>query len=147
MPRPSTCTGTLRCVVFSPLYFLPHLSYLSLSQDGEPAEAFSVLAAHFPFFHPKDSPPIVAFVGVANTHNYVYWSGTRWTRTDSRITVSLNVPTYLRSSNVNDCPNAPTALPILTLDFVPETPTRQRLQRSRYQFLTSLSHTFLISGY
>ncbi|KAJ7492054.1 hypothetical protein FB451DRAFT_1165233 [Mycena latifolia] len=103
------------------------------AKNNEPAEAFSVSVASFPFFHPKDSAPIVAFVGDTNTRNYAYWAGTRWMRTDSAVTVKAGSTLYLRSADVTICPDGPVASIKRKLSFSldpPDTPSPQRTHHS-----------------
>ncbi|KAJ7780345.1 hypothetical protein B0H14DRAFT_2961425 [Mycena olivaceomarginata] len=103
-------------------------------KDGEEAELFSVIASHFPLFHPRDSPPIVAFVGEVNTHSYVYWNGSKWMRTDAPVTVKARTPLFLRSHNVTVCLNGPSVSPAKRkLSFsleTPESPSPQRIRRT-----------------
>ncbi|KAJ7785285.1 hypothetical protein DFH07DRAFT_763880 [Mycena maculata] len=66
-------------------------------ENGEVAENFYVIAIHFPYFHPKDSAPIVKFVGEANTLIYSYWTGSKWMRTDATIPVKAGLPVFILS--------------------------------------------------
>ncbi|KAJ7721965.1 hypothetical protein DFH07DRAFT_783990 [Mycena maculata] len=66
-------------------------------KNGEAAENFYVIAIHFPYFHPKDSAPIVKFVGEANTLIYSYWTGSKWMRTDAAIPVKAGLPVFILS--------------------------------------------------
>ncbi|KAJ7778062.1 hypothetical protein B0H14DRAFT_2963189 [Mycena olivaceomarginata] len=103
-------------------------------KDGEEAELFSVITSHFPLFHPRDSPPIVAFVGEVNTHSYVYWNGSKWMRTDAPVTVKARTPLFLRSHNVTVCLNGLSVSPAKRkLSFsleTPESPSPQRIRRT-----------------
>ncbi|KAJ7688036.1 hypothetical protein B0H17DRAFT_1135877 [Mycena rosella] len=74
---------------------------ISSIQDHEPAEAFSVVALHFPLFHPKDSPLIVQFVGELNARNFSFWDGQWWKRTDAAITVQSAWTDLLPSHNAS----------------------------------------------
>ncbi|KAJ7739050.1 hypothetical protein DFH07DRAFT_778844 [Mycena maculata] len=79
-------------------------------KNGEAAENFYVITIHFPYFHPKDSAPIVKFVGEANTLIYSYWTGSKWMRTDAAIPVKAGLPVFMRSADVTDCLDGPTAV-------------------------------------
>jgi hypothetical protein len=118
------------CAIVSFLFIF----VLTGHQDGEEAELFSVIASHFPLFHPRDSPPIVAFVGEVNTHSYVYWNGSKWMRTDAPVTVKARTPLFLRSHNVTVCLNGPSVSPAKRkLSFsleTPESPSPQRIRRT-----------------
>ncbi|KAJ7041940.1 hypothetical protein C8F04DRAFT_1390809 [Mycena alexandri] len=80
-------------------------------KDNVAAEVFLVAAPNFPFFHPKDAPSIVDFLGgEAATQNYAYWSpDKRWMRTNLPITVKANTPLFLKSPNVAICLDGPTS--------------------------------------
>ncbi|KAJ7892723.1 hypothetical protein B0H14DRAFT_2685384 [Mycena olivaceomarginata] len=78
--------------------------------------------SYFPLFHPRDSPPIVAFVGEVNTHSYVYWNGSKWMRTDAPVTVKARTPLFLCSHNV-------TRKLSFSLE-TPESPSPQRIRRT-----------------
>jgi hypothetical protein len=106
---------------------------LTVHQDGEEAELFSVVTSHFPLFHPHDSPPIIAFVGEVNTHSYVYWNRLKWMCTDAPVTVKAHTLLFLRSHNVTVCLNGPSVSPVkckLSCSLeTPESPSPQQIRR------------------
>ncbi|KAJ7688908.1 hypothetical protein B0H14DRAFT_2652976 [Mycena olivaceomarginata] len=101
------------------------------SQD--PAELFRISAVNFPFFHPRDSNAITAIVSDPNKiNNFAYWDGGRWLRTDAPVLVKLNVPLYLRASNVTTCVDGPTAKRKISLELDSDdspSPQRARIER------------------
>ncbi|KAJ6511356.1 hypothetical protein C8R47DRAFT_1064938 [Mycena vitilis] len=82
-------------------------------KDNVAAEAFSVQAPGFPFFHPRDCPSIVEFLTEQSgqpvkLQTYGYWTGSLWMRTDIAVTAKAKTPLYLRSSSVTVCLDGPT---------------------------------------
>ncbi|KAJ7710169.1 hypothetical protein B0H16DRAFT_1480739 [Mycena metata] len=109
-------------------------------KDDVAAEVFLVAAPNFPFFHPRDAPVIVDFLGgEAAAQNYAYWSpDKRWMRTNLPITIKVNTPLFLRSPNVTVCLDGPTSTPVkrklslTTDDITPAT------QRARFQNISPI---------
>ncbi|KAF7367566.1 hypothetical protein MSAN_00819700 [Mycena sanguinolenta] len=102
-------------------------------QDGEAAEVFVVQAPGFPHFHPKDCLVITDFLGgEAKAQTFAYWSGQQWVRTDLPVTVKINTPLYLRSSNVTHCIGGPTSGTKRKLSITAAN-SNSPLRRIRYQ--------------
>ncbi|KAK7034976.1 hypothetical protein R3P38DRAFT_3312174 [Favolaschia claudopus] len=96
------------------------------AQNGAEPQVFTVNAPAYPFFHPKDSQPIVRLVGLHNCLNYGYWDGSQWLFTDVPVRVQTQSAIFMRSPDVIDCPGAPRPKRHISDSDHPSTPTPTR---------------------
>jgi hypothetical protein len=96
--------------------FLCHYFYIGSQnlQNGQQGLPLTIDIPTFPYFHPKDSEPILSLAAPHTLTTYSYWAKDEWITTNTAIELlDAKSTILLRLPHITECLGGPSCLPLV----------------------------------